>query len=220
VWEGCLLTSTCITVYACYLIFQLWSHTHLYNDNHKASNRHSVKLPKETLAVFRREKRTEHESQVVDSSNMCQMDSGRWNNGLQSTPLTPPPYLDSATGTPYKSRSELTLASPRVDVEKSSNPVDPTVRLVYDSGGTTMSRNESSISGSFNSVSSADSMQDGDLEYLGQRNNYEQVSDTSPQGHENSAQVKREPQLSWLLTLSSLIVVTIVSSFTYSLWSW
>src|ERR1700710_1305794 len=43
----------CTEVYAAYLLFQLWSHTHLYKDNPgQQSSKLSVKLP-ETPQIFR-----------------------------------------------------------------------------------------------------------------------------------------------------------------------
>ncbi|KAF8349142.1 hypothetical protein F5887DRAFT_879050 [Amanita rubescens] len=89
-----------LIIYIAYLLFQFWSHTHFYHDNHnKKSNRLSIRLPIETPRMFRPTNR----SASPRPSNMEKSDSTESSPVSLSFPR--PLYLS-----PQASMSDLTLA--------------------------------------------------------------------------------------------------------------
>lgn len=182
-----------LCIYACYLLFQLWSHTHLYNDEH---NKKSSRLPvaetisKERAALIRNGKARIATFVKTDSMS----DFRRMINNDSTTSLTPPwrPYAS-----PLSSPSEVTLASPGESVYFSAE--GPTVRLLRPPndprpGSVPMSREYTVSSG----ASTESSTVFGDDE--GGETPREQAVDPLPP--------KKKPQLSWALTIILLLTVT------------
>ncbi|PPQ67527.1 hypothetical protein CVT25_006068 [Psilocybe cyanescens] len=169
-------------IYLSYLLFQLWSHTYLYNDQHnRKSNR---------LSAVLRGKRTTRKSQYqlnLSQGSESHVDVYREANEAFSLD---PPRRPFAT-TPLSSSSEVTI-NDRFDSPSEQSayipPRSSTVRLANGAGGEPMSRN-SSLSSSMLSTSSAAHSIGKETEHIVNRS-------------------AKEPQMSWFLTIFLLIIVT------------
>ena len=183
-------------VYACYLLFQLWSHTHLYNDEH---NKKSSRLPvaetisKERAAFIRNGKARIATFVKTDSMS----DFKRTIRDDSTTSLTPPrrPYAS-----PLSSPSEATLANPGESVYFSAE--GPTVRLLClpndpRSRSVPMSRENTVGSGASTESSTVCGDDEG-----GETPGEQAVDSLLPK--------KKQPQLSWALTIILLLTVTAV----------
>lgn len=118
-----------LIIYAAYLVFQLWSHPHLYHDNHnKKSNPLSVKLPMHL------------ETRIAKRQEQRQKDALNRMNGEKATCDESPPFNLSFPQRPYISpqalASDVTLSNPDPDF----NAWNPTVRLVGEGGNATRAR--------------------------------------------------------------------------------
>ncbi|KIK10351.1 hypothetical protein K443DRAFT_147283 [Laccaria amethystina LaAM-08-1] len=159
-----------LCIYACYLLFQLWSHTHLYNDEH---NKKSSRLPvaetisKERAALIRNGKARIATFVKTDSMS----DIRRMIRDDSTTSLTPPrrPYAS-----PLSSPSEVTLANP---------------------GSVSMSRVNTVSSGASTESSTVFGDDEG-----GETPREQAVDSLLPK--------KKQPQLSWALTIILLLTVT------------
>lgn len=174
-------------VYFAYLLFQLWSHTHFYNDQHnKKSSR---------LSATRKEKRTNRKFKSEDiplSRTSSQPDFAKLDSSL---PLAPPgrPFAYSLSNT----SSDVTLTS-RVDSSSERGPYFPRGTLAnhsaYEIGGVPMSRT-TTLAESISSRAGASFP----------------LSREEPHQYElddRTTTFRKEPQLSWFMTIFLLIVVT------------
>ncbi|KAH9481405.1 Vacuolar calcium ion transporter [Psilocybe cubensis] len=168
-------------------IFQLWSHTYLYNDQHnKKSNRLSAVLRGKRAARM-----TQYPPNLTQASE-SHIDVYKQANEAFS--LDPPrrPYAS----TPLSSSSDITMHE-RVDIHLDHvahiPPKNSTVRLVNGPEGVPMSR-KTSYGSSMRSTSSGTSPS-----ILKEPEPESSVTDIPPQ---------KEPQLSWFLTIFLLIIVT------------
>ncbi|KAF8905112.1 Sodium/calcium exchanger protein-domain-containing protein [Gymnopilus junonius] len=173
-------------IYLAYMLFQLWSHTYLYNDQHnKKSNRLSTVL-KEQRAIRKNCPYTPHRSPQNSAVDLSRLST-------ESSSLDPPrrPFVSS----PLSSSSDVTLSSrPGSTSEKDaySSPGMTTVRLVApEMGGVPMSRN--STASTVNSIACSSTVS---------------VESSVASVEEQLPPPPKQPQLSWFLTILLLIVVT------------
>ncbi|KAJ3512673.1 hypothetical protein NLJ89_g3395 [Agrocybe chaxingu] len=167
-------------IYLAYLLFQLWSHTYLYKDQHnKKSHRLSAVIKEKRI----RRKAKNQAIPLTQSEGKVIADLAGHDNHVLD-----PPNLPYA-GPPLSSTSTATLGS-----EPSSDKLGflsrpSTVQLVND-GGVPMNR-ESAFSSTSTSIPyGLDGM------------------DTESTGHHTVVNAKKEPKMSWFLTITLLILVT------------
>ncbi|KAF8950403.1 hypothetical protein BDZ97DRAFT_1219503 [Flammula alnicola] len=179
-------------IYLAYLLFQLWSHSHLYNDQHnKKSNRLSVAL---------REQRMHRKLKHNQSIPLKRTDSQTDISTRNEAEILGPPRRSFAT-TPLSSTSDITVTSrSESPLEKGAYfpPGASTLRLVTDMGGYPISRESSFNSSGFSSASSGVPFAHYESDQL------------SPTALDDTAieASKKAPRLSWFLTIFLLIVVT------------
>ena len=187
-------------VYCSYLLFQLWSHTYLFEDPDRA-DRLAVKRTHlhQRLTQFRAQERSCESS--VDSSP-----------GLRTTPLAAPQYLCYKRSVPSASDISLPLASGTssslgyVYTRGTPTPapvIGSTVKLVRDGRCTVTS------------LPSGEELHFAPHVHLCESANVEHVCDdeagvASGEKTAVSDATEEKPQLSWTLTLSLLVFVTIV----------
>lgn len=194
-----MIYSIYVKVYVAYLIFQLWSHSHLYSDNHnEKSQRLSVPVLKKRSAPQARTDSTQ-DTPVMDSYNVNQS----VDNLLPHSGLAPPRRPYSTSGA---SSSEQVLAVSNIKGPRPAS-IDPTIRLAHGMGGYNMTRNESTSSEHSSSVSTR----------IGNEEKYElpEAPEKDSSAHVTGIcfqQGPPEPRVSWLLTILLLIIVTIVST--------
>lgn len=147
-------------------------------------------------------------------------------NGLVSRPASASPgrirfapsrpYL--ASSSQYTSTSEVTIANSEGDRygtpytppgTATAVPPNSTVRLVAEPGGVPMTREESSVIVYNERVRVSSPIQDDRMQ---QDKAPQQKRGVDPQARQPLAQGK-EPQLSWVMTLLSLTIVTVVSGW-------
>jgi Ca2+:H+ antiporter len=209
------------TVYVGYLVFQLWSHTHLYNDQHnKKSNR---------LSATFREKRTRRKQKhtaaalgmpLMQTESLPDLLHHRHQHhgqsqSLDALPLNPPrrPFAASTISS-RSSHSDITLSSRTESVTPSRMEKAPylnfssnrlrsgsTSRMVSSElsmGGYPMTRDNNSSGLSSNSTV---------YNHEGEPTLMAVEMDESDLPSANFGS-KKEPQLSWFLTIFLLVVVT------------
>ncbi|KAG6908691.1 hypothetical protein DXG01_003705 [Tephrocybe rancida] len=203
-----------LLIYAAYLVFQLWSHTHLYSDArngksllHTFSSRGSK--PSQTSQDSHPEptqKPVNEEGEIYVSRPLSENDSRSYDDLLR--------YPSSNPRSGFQSISRLSL-TPAGSANSSQAALvalngEPTVKLVPQPGGYPMSRVSSARSGY--STSSASTMI-----YTGSQdsgNDKVEDSNVDPgQGDETGA-VPRKPRVGLLLAILVLVVVTVVASVT------
>ncbi|KAF8896340.1 hypothetical protein BD779DRAFT_577402 [Infundibulicybe gibba] len=178
-------------IYGAYLVFQLWSHTHLYKDQHTKSRRLSLKPSKGAPEPYPKR---------ISESPTLHGDTPR------PSGLTPPRRLYQSS--PHGSASDTTLLEPAMGHNAVYMPANSTVRLVnssLDLSGAPITRSESSLGGN-GYISSAPSSETptgrgekSRSNLVFQETELQEVEITKP----------KEPQLSWLLTIISLVAVTV-----------
>ncbi|CAA7266985.1 unnamed protein product [Cyclocybe aegerita] len=167
-------------IYLAYLLFQLWSHTYLYKDQHnKKSHRLSAIIKEKRI----RRKAKNRAIPLTQTGGKVTADHAGHDNHVLDPPN--PPYILP----PLSSTSTATLGS-----EPSSDKLDfpsgpSTVRLVSD-GGVPMNR-ESTFSSTSTSIP------------FGLHG-----TDAESTRHDVVVNAKKEPKMSWFLTLTLLILVT------------
>ncbi|KAK0469654.1 Sodium/calcium exchanger protein-domain-containing protein [Desarmillaria tabescens] len=189
-----------MSLYTAYLLFQLWSHSHLYRDTHKKSIKLTTKVP--SPASFFRKPRQKTESSpslsACASKDNLPLECLNSYNNL--------PYH----GTPYATQSEVTLTNTQpLDTQQGCS-----VRLV--GAGVPMSRGPTTDSRSFSGSTyhespemDQDSFKEVDLKGDEDMNGARPVSPVS-----TTASGQREPQLSIFMTLLLLSIVTVCVAFT------
>ncbi|KAG1762730.1 hypothetical protein EDD22DRAFT_890487 [Suillus occidentalis] len=203
-------------IYIAYLLFQFWSHKHLYLDTKLKSSRLSVKIPvnsrylTEMLSASLNDKRgSMHDDQSsAPSSRRVSMISSNF------PPLPRFPYRNS----PLNSSSEVTLTESKEQVPEkgyTQKSTDPLAEGVPQQP--TQAEHDHVDGGSLNPPWSASPMaspdETGRIRYaspepmtIPERANLHR----SP----SAAESFREPQLSWMVTLLLLTLVTITVSIT------
>lgn len=211
-------------VYVSYLLFQLWSHTHLYKDRNGKSVKNTPPRPSPFLqipsAFFNQEKKTQ--KPFVTSPSSSQEESGKL------TPVTSPlrgPHRVYQSPN-YTSSSELILLNPSTDSVNrphSGLAVDPTVRLVDGARGPPPTGHSNFLQRTFSSTSADSSTSTSMLLERGSNSGRsvsgtrgrrysteDEKSPVSSEGSEVPSFTRKEPRLSWFLTLSLLVLVTVV----------
>lgn len=190
------------------MVFQLWSHTHLYQDVQRNSDRLAVKLPIDNLRVYGYGTKSQNNSVDLRDGIRSPKPSVSGSSVRSSTG----PYQVSAW--PYASASEITLTASRTNLDTEKHglatpapAVNSTVKLVQDPERSPSPMSSGSGSWSFNEPASNPSpprgsnMMNAETANLGsEMKRYEE-----PQSDEGS-----EPELSWTMTIILLICVTIV----------
>ncbi|KIM39809.1 hypothetical protein M413DRAFT_19589 [Hebeloma cylindrosporum] len=171
-------------IYFAYLLFQLWSHTHLYNDQHNKKS--------SLLSAALREKRTNRRFKYEDiplTRTTSQPDFAKLDS---SSHLAPPfrPFASSVSNT----SSDVTLKN-RAESFSEKGPYfprgAPTIHSAYEMGAIPMSRNTTLT----DSISSSGPP-------LSRGETYQYALD------DRTITSSKAPQLSWFLTIFLLIVVT------------
>jgi Ca2+:H+ antiporter len=171
-----------LLAYVAYLVFQLFSHTHLYHDRHdRQAVRFSLKAREKTLTPFSSETH-----QRIPSGDSITLD-GRRSDNIESTTMIPPraPFVLSR-----RFSTTSTVASRRSSV--SSRPHDAHDPRRFNS-------NASDYPTTFETPSDAT---------LRTNEGQEIRNDNQDVGMETT----KEPRLSWFLTIFLLTAVTGVSS--------
>ncbi|KAJ2926932.1 hypothetical protein H1R20_g10173, partial [Candolleomyces eurysporus] len=213
-----------VTIYIAYLAFQLWSHTHLYHDKH---NPKSSRLPatqnisaeKAAAYLSARSKST-----FQSCKNFGDLDSIR-NSGSNSKKLTPPrrPFVSSiyTNGSRLRHSSTTIVSSPELESRydpahkyqhiETQAELPGTMRLLHSDDGRIdglprrMSREET-----IDVTSSPIPSPTSTVTYT-EFGEMERTSASSGGGgdEETIGKLKsKEPQLSWFLTVLSLLTVT------------
>ncbi|PBL03490.1 hypothetical protein ARMGADRAFT_978710 [Armillaria gallica] len=188
-----------MSLYTAYLLFQLWSHSHLYQDTHKKSTKLTTKVPSPASFFRKAPQKTESSpslSACASKDNLSLKDSDSYNNS---------PYLGA-----YATQSEVTLTNPQT----SDSQQGYSVRLV--GAGVPISRGPSNSSRSFSGSTYRGSPEmDRDnfkeVDFKGD----ESIDESRPVSPVSSIiSVQREPQLSVFMTLLLLSIVTVCVAFT------
>ncbi|KAF9065581.1 hypothetical protein BDP27DRAFT_1450129 [Rhodocollybia butyracea] len=246
-----------LTIYGFYLVFQLVSHTHLYQDSQKKSRRLSINIPAplQTPAIFHTltlRKAHNHSNSSGGRSDKSDDPVSKWFKGVQPDAPPPPPSTPSPSrsqssipsahvqpGTPYISQPTFSNAS-QITIMDNGPPhtatmFDTTVRLVdadhtgsmrrVNSPSTLGSRSVSatsdhaSFSGSSRSFSGStiNSNYHPGLTLDTEDMNPEKFTDIpleeSPVSTNGSVLTYKQPQLSWFMTVVSLMFVTVGVAF-------
>ncbi|KIJ66859.1 hypothetical protein HYDPIDRAFT_26279 [Hydnomerulius pinastri MD-312] len=216
-------------IYFSYLLFQFWSHRHLYKDVKQKSNRLSVKIPINPRFLTERRVFSGENGKLASSDT----DSARWGPRLGSSTFMS--SVSSRMGTlPKMSNrsspfgdSEVTLTTPAANTqadiaEKSFAPSNPTVRLVTEAlrdhrvdglpadTGSTISRSRWRLSHRASTIT-ADTYRCASPEPLGPA---ELPLSADPNASIVSAESFKEPKLSLTMTLLLLTLVTVMVTFT------
>ncbi|KAK0204898.1 Sodium/calcium exchanger protein-domain-containing protein [Desarmillaria ectypa] len=192
-----------MSLYTAYLLFQLWSHSHLYQDTHKKSTKLNTKVPSPASFFRKAQQKTESSPPLsaCASKDSLPLKSLNSYNNL--------PYF----GTSYATQSEVTLTNTQaLDTQQGCS-----VRLV--GAGVPISRGPSTGSRSFSGSTyhgspEMDQVSFKDVDVKGD----EVINEARPVSPVSStASVQREPQLSIFMTLLLLSVVTVCVAFTADL---
>ena len=203
------------TVYLFYLLFQFWSHRHLYKDSTQESSKLSVKIPINPRFISER--------RIFSGSTLKTLQSDskslHWGSSTSTGTKTGASLGTSSREFSYRSPSEITLATSfNVPVDPVENTIDsyPTIRLVTQA---LMDRETESSSGSSGlslprsreqSEDEASANVEGDY-----RTEPEPVNDDALPPPDRvstlSTESFKEPRLSLTLTLLLLTAVTVVS---------
>jgi len=213
--------STLDTVYVFYLLFQFWSHQHLYKDTEQKSHKLSVKIPINPRFIS---ERRIFSGETLKTSK-SESDSIRWRS---------PSILGSKMGTllgvssgqsSLHSPSEVTLTTSSLDTqvntEMTTDP-HPTIRLVTQAlkpHGTDASPESSGLSLPKSRLRSEEDV--STITEETPRNLPESTSTVAlmPTGQGSALSTKsfKEPSLSLTLTLLLLTAVTIVSRICFDM---
>ncbi|RDB25596.1 Vacuolar calcium ion transporter [Hypsizygus marmoreus] len=179
-----------LCLYVAYLVFQLWSHSHLYKDTHNKTNLY----------------RSSNNQSVDDLS--------------RPIPLSLPRRLYvSISSSTSSSTSRFALARINAEKNAQGAATESTVRLVGNTGGYPMTRDGTGYTGSGSSNASTrigEGVTDSEKGFV----DSQQPSPPVPDEEATSAladTAREGPRVSWFLTILLLIVVTIATSFTADL---
>ena len=216
-----------LPVYIAYLLFQLWSHSHLYDDQYdkKSSRLSSVIKEKNASRRERRISMARTESMQSDTTKAADERPKERPISFERTEsqpdfvkmvndpsmLYPPrrPYLNPSS---FSSSSELTLPIPSpIDTSTEKGVYfqtrPPTLRLASGSSVPMLRDSSNCYSGYINADSTANFIPD------------ERLDERSPTVVDFPMNpIKKQPQLSWTLTVLLLVLVTAVSTFCFVGW--
>ncbi|KAG6331389.1 hypothetical protein ID866_7700 [Astraeus odoratus] len=211
-------------IYVAYLIFQFWSHPHLYKDRKHRSDKLPVKFPMGFRFVS--SKRGVEPSKT--SPPETGYDGGNDRSTVPSSTVLPrtDTFIEFApTNTLMRSASEATLTNSlnrNDDIADQSMPSSPTVRIVpqpvhsctcHSSGAATGSvagRSEWTLSHRSSSIMTGNSCCPSPQPISATKIPPSADCDTSVM----SSEIHREPRLSWTMTLILLTLVTVMVAFT------
>ncbi|KAF8149896.1 Sodium/calcium exchanger protein-domain-containing protein [Crassisporium funariophilum] len=194
-------------IYVAYLLFQLWSHTHLYGDQHNKKSSRLSSVIREKQA--RRKRKARPPTLPLGDS---QPGRSRATNDPISIPLDPPrrPYASpspSPLSSTFSSESDITLASPVESTHKSGyvSPGFTTVRLVPEAP---LMVGRASVAQGMSRNSAFSSAESSALSSLDER--YELQSPALPRTDtaDSTLMARKEPELSWVLTILLMVFVT------------
>lgn len=203
------------TVYVFYLLFQFWSHQHLYKDTRQKSNRLSVKMPMNPRFISERRIFSGETLRASQSDS----NSVRWRSSSITGPRMGTFLGASSRQFGLHSPSETTLATSSlnipVDAEKTTES-HPTVRLVTQ--GLKDHRIDASPGSSGLSLPTSRWRSEDEVSTVTEETYHnlpEPMSTVAPpppgRGSTLSVESFKEPELSLTLTLVLLTIVTIVS---------
>ncbi|KIM64319.1 hypothetical protein SCLCIDRAFT_643720 [Scleroderma citrinum Foug A] len=195
-------------IYIAYLIFQFWSHRHLYKDVEQKSDRHAIKLPM---------------TWSMDIGKVSPIDAG--NNGGRDRSSIFTSAVSSRVGTlqgspfrtsPLRSTSEATLTNNTPSMTgEGSMPTNSTIRIVTeacrDNGSVgpngpksrwNLSHKASTVAEGTSRSSSPEPATAAELPRSG-----------TPDPSVMTAETFNEPRLSWAMTIGLLTLVTIMVAF-------
>lgn len=191
-------------IYSAYLVFQLWSHKHLYHDRH---NKKSQPLPVQVRVGVPKSARIFKHAGKRIATSFSTLDVSR-----------PASRTDPKPGIPLEQRSyaspsdsQLTLnvcpGNPK-DIDMNDYPGSSTLRFVTPPKGVPLTHEDTLMS----NQSSETIIPDAAKSYEDLRpESYVQVDerDLTP-----TRTQEKGPQLSWTITLTTMVIVAIVVSFT------
>ncbi|KAG7451190.1 uncharacterized protein BT62DRAFT_990819 [Guyanagaster necrorhizus] len=191
-----------MSLYTAYLLFQLWSHSHLYQDTHKKSTKLTTEIPSPPSFFRKAQQKSESPSPLSASASRDNLSL----KSLDSCNDSDPPYV----GTSYATQSEVTLTNSQIlDPQQ-----DYSVRLV--GAGDSFSKGPSIGSRSFSGSTyhGSPEMDQNNLKQVDFKGN-EDINDArSISPVSSSISVQRKPRLSVFMTLLLLSIVTVCVAFT------
>ncbi|KII89981.1 hypothetical protein PLICRDRAFT_40167 [Plicaturopsis crispa FD-325 SS-3] len=187
-------------IYVAYLVFQLWSHAHLYQERTEGSKRHSpavkIKLPVDT-----RLKRKPSRTKDTGQNNQSEKWTGSSGSGANTpSPIkTPPPTLSQYMDSPWASSSQITLTG------MPAPNVNPTVRIVH--GGA----DSGDVSRASSPVESLKAVPLQDVAVEKPREEPQKMDDLQAFKAIQESEHK-EPELSWTMTVLLITSITVLVS--------
>lgn len=207
-------------IYFAYLLFQFWSHTHLYQDVKQNSNRLSVRIPINSRFLSERRSMDHQRTSSESSFSRRSLTFISTMSSRLSTFQKPSPK-----NTPLQSASEVTLTSGipsrTVDITERSASPNMTVRLVaepsYDSDfinsneahGSSASRTNWKLSNRASTITCS-TYQCSSPEPMSA---IDPLPTANPNVSASSNESSKEPRLSWTMTMLLLILVTVTVAF-------
>ncbi|KAF8071902.1 Sodium/calcium exchanger protein-domain-containing protein [Lyophyllum atratum] len=200
-------------IYIAYLVFQLWSHSHLYSDSHNKTSR----------SFFAKERKGSPGSPHGGRQRAQAYTTLAMNDDIRSVDealLHPnrshirPLYLSPTSS--YASSSQLTLPPLSSASSSQFTLTEPTVRLVYGSGGYPMARDN--LSGYSTSARTKVGRESQESTEKPSESPFNLSPSQSLNGdEEESIRAQRappEPQVSWPLATFLLVLITVFASVT------
>ncbi|KAH7925491.1 hypothetical protein BV22DRAFT_1064850 [Leucogyrophana mollusca] len=211
-------------IYASYLLFQLWSHTHLYKDSKTKSNRLSVKIPINTRFIKDRLTTTDNQRPMTSDSDATAI-GGKWPPSPSSrvssfSSKLPASYRFPHGSSPLQSSSEITLGGSvteaTYDATKAPTP-NANIRLVNEGVNRRWGDQDDLVSTSVNlggNVSPRSTTFDVPAVITEEPEGMTPGELASSLEQNSGDKASKEPQLSWAMTLLLLTVVTVAVSVT------
>ncbi|KAG9224667.1 hypothetical protein CCMSSC00406_0002182 [Pleurotus cornucopiae] len=213
-------------IYLSYLLFQLWSHTHLYNNATLTNTQRSPRLPNGPAMVlkqrspggtWRRRFSSDMDSvrdfeHLKSSEDVTTSSLSLKMRQREDTLVEKPSKMYSA---PMMSRSETTLAGSSTlelneKVYSAEGGVKPTVRLVNEKGSVKDVRREGSLDSVDSSTSEEAEWRPRILSPVVEVTSREERSQAATQEDVQREEEDEVPRLSIFLTIVTLVVVTIL----------
>ncbi|GLB40390.1 putative Ca(2) cation antiporter (CaCA) (TC 2.A.19) family protein [Lyophyllum shimeji] len=204
-------------IYFGYLIFQLWSHSHLYNDKHNKKSRGFFAKGRRILSASSQggNKRPQAYTTIPVNEDIRSVDDALL---PPERSYSRPVYLTPSSS--YPSSSQVTLHALSTAASSNVTLVEPTVRLVHPTGGYPMTR----VSCNFSGHSIGASTRVGRESQESNEKAGEGVGDlsptSSPSGSEqeirttHSQDIPQVPRVSWPLAMLLLVLVTAIATVT------
>lgn len=194
-------------IYIAYLIFQFWSHRHLYKDVKQKSDRHAVKLPMKWS---------------MDIGKVSPIDAG--NNGGRDQSSIFTSAVSSRVGTlqespyrasPLRSTSEATLTNNTSNMAgEGSTPTNSTIRMITETRRDDGCVGPTGPKPRWNLSHKASTVTEGTLRSSPEPRIVTELSRSgTPDPSVMTTETLHEPRLSWTMTISLLTLVTIMVAF-------